>query len=47
MAAPLPTVPDKYENSNIEELMSDVIYIAATFGFFVIAIAYTYACGRL
>jgi len=27
--------------------MQDLIFILATIGFFVISIAYTYACGRL
>jgi hypothetical protein len=27
--------------------MLDLIYVAVTIGFFSIAIAYTYACGRL
>jgi len=27
--------------------MQDLIFVALTIGFFVISIAYTYACGRL
>jgi len=27
--------------------MQDLIFVALTFGFFIVSIAYTYACGRL
>jgi hypothetical protein len=30
-----------------DEAMEDLIFIAATVGFFFISVAYTYACGRL